>query len=153
MKWFRNDFYENFWQQYFSFNFFVLFSRNMNTMPASNMNKRPPFAYNQHDEVIKYIYDAWHKVRLVLIVWRRFANLIVWKRVVGERVRSSRRSNGLPKYCRATTSRISTIWFRKLLVRWHTFHHKIWPLWMIWFWMNFRGRRMVQNINITRGHQ
>lgn len=37
-------------------------------MQANNMNKRPAFAYNaQHDEVIKYIYDAWHKVKVKYI--------------------------------------------------------------------------------------
>ncbi|XP_031623554.1 MAPK regulated corepressor interacting protein 2 [Contarinia nasturtii] len=37
--------------------------RNQNSMP-SGLPKRPPMPYlaQQHDELIRYIHDAWHKI-------------------------------------------------------------------------------------------
>lgn len=88
----------------------------MNALP-SGVNKRSSLSYSsQHDELIKYIYDAWHKVTYPIDSPSERWPVFIYDTSAGERSGSPWRSNILSESDRTTTHGLPTIRLRKLLV-------------------------------------
>lgn len=111
--------FQELWTTWLKAAFFVY--RNQNSIP-SGLPKRPPMPYlAQHDDLIRYIHDAWHKVsnqsifndNKPIFLMRIYCHLS-WH--IDNRTRPTWNAYILPESARTTIDKFPTIRFGKMVV-------------------------------------